>query len=262
MSRRHAFAIALGTVIVTAAALLAQQEFFRGFGRRGRGEERGIEPTNTAYDGRFVFVRLRYNVGFRGGRGGWDAPWAHDYPRADRNFMKILKEITYVSPCMESTVLGLDDPELFHFPVAYMSEPGFWTMSDAEADALRAYLRKGGFVIFDDFRGWDWENFRGQIALVMPELQLVELDAQHPIFHSFFEIASLDFVQFYDRGDRPVFYGAFEDNDPAKRLLLIANYNNDIGEYWEFSDTGTVPIDLSNEAYKLGVNYVVYAMTH
>ncbi len=264
MLRRPACVIVLaGAVGVTAAAALAQEEFLRG--RRSRGGDQEMQAANTPYDGRFVFVRLRYNLGATGGfgrRGGWDLPWAHDYPRADRNFMKILKEITYVSPCMDSNVLALDDPELFNFPAAYMSEPGFWTLSEAEAAGLRAYLLKGGFVIFDDFRGWHWDNFREQMARVLPGVQLVPLDVTHPIFHSFFEIASLDFVQFYDRGAKAVFYGAFENNDPSKRLLLIANYNNDIGEYWEFSDTGYVPIDLSNEAYKFGVNYVVYAMTH
>ena len=157
---------------------------------------------------------------------------------------------------------GLDDPALFDYPVAYMSEPGYWTMTPEETANFRAYLDKGGFVIFDDFRGQHWYNFEAQIRQLYPEGRLVELDVSHPIFHSFFEIASLDFVQFYDRSEKPIFYGLFEDNDPEKRLLLVANYNNDIGEYWEFSDQGYVPIDLSNEAYKLGVNYVIYAMTH
>ena len=100
------------------------------------------------------------------------------------------------------------------------------------------------------------------MSLLLPEGRLVELDVSHPIFHAFFEIETLDFVPFYGRGVRPSFHGVFEDNDPSKQLLLIANYNNDIGEYWEYSDTGFTPIELSNEAYKLGVNYVIYSMTH
>ena len=177
--------------------------------------------------------------------------------------MRILSELTLLKPHIDrSNIIMLDDPELGNFPVAYMSEPGFWTMSEAEAEGMRSYLRKGGFVIFDDFRGEHWHNFEAQMRRLLPDGQLQRLDASHPIFHSFFEINSLDFVQFYERAQRPEFYGMFEDNDPRKRLLLVANYNNDIGEYWEFSDTGYVPIDLSNEAYKLGVNYVMYAMTH
>jgi len=135
-------------------------------------------------------------------------------------------------------------------------------MTEEEMLTLRHYIEKGGFLIFDDFRGRHWYNFEKQINLLLPEASLVELDVSHPIFHSFFEIESLDFVQFYRRGDRPSFFGVYEDNEPTNRLLLIANYNNDIGEFWEYSDTGFTPIELSNEAYKLGVNYIIYSMTH
>jgi hypothetical protein len=190
-----------------------------------------------------------------------DPPWSHDYPRADWHFMRIIEEITFVRTHREeSNIFSLDDPELANFPIAYMSEPGFWTMTDAEAEGFRAYLQKGGFVIFDDFRGRDWDNFELQMRRVLPDLHFRLLDASSRVFHSFFEINSLEFKAYYDRD--PVFYGLFEDDDPGKRLMAIANYNNDIGEYWEFSDTGFVPVDLSNEAYKFGVNYVVYAMTH
>lgn len=217
--------------------------------------------TRVEYDGRYAFVRLSYGgsgMGFRR-----EPPWAHDYPRAERHFMRILKEITFLDLHLdESNILSLDDPELFNYPIAYMSEPGYWTMSEEEVLGMRQYFEKGGFVIFDDFRGEHWYNFEAQMRRVLPQGRLVELDAQSPIFHSFFEINSLDFVQMYDRGAKATFHGIFEDNDPAKRLLLIANFNNDIGEYWEFSDEGFVPIDLSNEAYKFGVNYIVYAMTH
>ncbi|MFN8062545.1 MAG: DUF4159 domain-containing protein [Vicinamibacterales bacterium] len=221
------------------------------------------EPSpNVPYDARFTFVRLRYTPSLNGFGFYREVPWHHDYPRADSHFMKILDELTYLAPHLDGTnIHDLRDPELCNYPVAYMSEPGFWTPEEADVTAFRQYLLKGGFAIFDDFRGRDWENFAAQMRRVLPNAQFVPLDVSHPVFHSFFEINSLDFVSMYDRGT-PIFYGVFEDNDPKKRLVLIANFNNDIGEYWEFSDTGYVPIDLSNEAYKLGVNYVIYAMTH
>ncbi len=254
-----AIGLLLATLLATLAAdVLVQEEPF--FGRRRRPVP-AYDDERVAYDGRFAFVRLRYG----GGDGGYwrEPPWAHDYPRAERHFMRILEELTFLKLHRDhSNIMTLDDPELGNFPLAYMSEPGFWSMKAAEAAGLRHYLQKGGFVIFDDFRGPHWQNFEAQLRQVLPEGRLVRLDASHPIFHSFFEINSLDFVQFYDRGERAEFYGMFEDNDSKKRLMLVANYNNDIGEYWEFSDTGYVPIDLSNEAYKLGVNYVIYAMTH
>jgi hypothetical protein len=216
---------------------------------------------NTPYDGRFTFVRLRFTP--LGLGMGSTPPWAHDYPRAERNLMRILNEITLLAPRLDgSNVLRLDDPELSRFPFAYLCEPGYWSQTEAEALALRAWLRKGGFLIVDDFRGGEIHNFRDQLRRVIPGAELIELDVSHPIFHSFFDLESLDFPAPYFRRFEPVYYGVFEDNDPQGRMLAIVNYNNDIGDYWEFADAGWMPVQLSNEAYKLGVNYIVYAMTH
>lgn len=223
---------------------------------------------NVPYDGRFTFVRLRFTplAGWSGGGGYWrdrDLKWDHDYPRAERNFVKILKELTELSPYLDGgNILAADDPELFKFPVAYLCEPGFWSVSDGEATNLRDYLLKGGFLIIDDFVGQQWFNFAERMREILPDGRLVPLDVSHPIFHSFFDIASLDHAHPNRAGVQAQYYGIFEDNDPQKRLMVIVNYNNDIGDYWEWSDAGFIPIELSNEAYKLGVNYVMYAMTH
>jgi hypothetical protein len=255
-------ALALGLICLLVSAAVAQNVFV---GDPGQGGIDISNADNTPYDGRFVFIRLSYTsrLGANSFRRARFAGWAHDYPRADVHFMKILDEITLLVPRMDgSNILSLDDPELFNFPVAYMSEPGEWLPSEKEVEGLSAYLRKGGFIIFDDFDGPDLYNLEMQMRKVVPEGRFVKLDGTHPIFHSFFEIDDPDaFIPPY--GDvPPTFYGMYEDNDPAKRLIAVANYNNDIGEYWEFSDTGLVPIDLSNEAYKFGVNYIVYGMTH
>ena len=250
----------------------------RGGARFGleRPESTDLSPGQLPYDGHYVFARLRYDQGVspdelggarfygRRGRGGLGPPWSHDYPRAERNFMKILSEITTLDPYtgpLGGAIVAIGSPDLFKYPVSYMAEPGYWTQTDEEAKNLRAYLLKGGFIIFDDFRGNDWANFEAQMRRILPDVRMVELDLTHPIFHSFFDIATLDFKQYYDRGI-PYFIGAYLDNDPNKRLLFIANYNNDVGEYWEWSDMGWTPIDLSNEAYKLGVNYIIYGITH
>jgi hypothetical protein len=222
------------------------------------------DPGNPPYDGRFTFARIRFEPMGGGGfgfGGREDRKWDHDFPRAERNFARILAEVSSIRPSMEtSAVLALDDPELFKYPLIYLCEPGYWAPTDDEAAALRAYLTKGGSIIFDDFFGYHWQNFEQQMRKVLPQARLVRLDESHPIFDSFYHIASLD-MQSYGR--RPAeFWGIFEDNDPAKRLLAIVNYNNDVGENWEWSDAGVIPVDVSNQAYKLGVNYVVYAMTH
>jgi hypothetical protein len=97
---------------------------------------------------------------------------------------------------------------------------------------------------------------------VLPDGRFVDLDASHPIFHAFFSITSLEiFPQAYNPG-RPIFRGLFEDNDPRKRLQMFICYNTDISQYWEWSGLGFRPIDDTNEAYKLGVNAIVYGLTH
>jgi len=231
-----------------------------GYGYRNRREP--IQP-NPDYDGRFSFVRIRYGPDY--GFVSQGLPWSHDYPTGEQHFMKILNELSYLNAHVDETsILPLDSPDLCKYPVAYMAEPGFLTMTDAEVTAFRGYLLKGGFVIFDDFaeRRGGWDNFEMQMRRVLPEGRFVDLDASNPIFHAFFEIPNLDIVpQYYDTG-KPIFRGIYENNDPTKRLLVMVNFNTDISEFWEFSDTGLKPIDESNEAYKLGVNYIIYGMTH
>jgi hypothetical protein len=221
------------------------------------------------YDGRFVFARLKYKTGPGGYYFRGLPAWAHGYHsalqghRSEASLTKILNSVTNMNPHLDGTrVVDVADPELFMYPIVYVTEAGYMSLDDKDVANLRDYLRKGGFMIFDDFRGdYDWQNFTASLQRVLPGQHLQQLALSHPIFHSFFEIATLEFQQAYDRGT-PGFYGMFEHDDPTKPLQMIVNFNNDVSEYWEFSDTGFMPIDLSNEAYKLGVNYVIYAMTH
>ena len=250
-------------ICLTIAATLTTVLSAQTVGSRMRSLVTGQPGYDAPYDGRFTFARIRFTpMGGDGGFGrGRDLKWDHDYPRGERNFVKILNEVSMLRPYMEgSNVLALDDPNLFKFPIAYICEPGFWTPSPAEAAGLRAYLLKGGFLIVDDFAGNHWYNFEVQVQRMMPEARIVPLDVSHPIFDSFYRIESLDFTH-PNYGVQSQFFGVFEDNDPAKRLMMIINYNNDIGDYWEWSDSGYLPIDLSNQAYKFGVNYIMYAMT-
>lgn len=221
---------------------------------------------NVRYDGKFVFVRMSY--AWSGGRG---APWAHDYPVGEEHFLKILTSISNVDAHVgESSIMHFSDPELFKFPVAYLVEPGYWYMSESDVTNLRAYLQKGGFLIVDDFpyrtqgRIDTWGNFEEQMSRVFPEGRWIELtDASHPIFHSFFEVNDLGIVPMaYNLGDKPRFMALFEDNDPNKRMLCIANYQNDLSEFWEFSEEGRYLVQDSNEAYKVGVNQFIYGITH
>ena len=251
---------------LSGAAIAAAQR-----GLFSRGEEREFSLRNAPYDGRFTFVRVKYRTAPGGYWAGGRPAWSHGYPLAERNLMAIMNEVSYLGAHpSDVNVLALDDPELAKYPIAYLIEVGWWTLTPREAAALRAYLQKGGFVIVDDFKptGWrgmdsgGWEPFVANMQRVMPDARLVKLDASHPIFHSFFEIRSLDdFPQAYNSG-APVFFGLFEDNDPTKRLQMIVNYNTDISQFWEWSGRGFRPFDDTNEAYKLGVNYLMYGLTH
>jgi hypothetical protein len=220
--------------------------------------------TDPAYDGRFTFARLRWRSDFSGARGVWRSAWDHDYPRAEQHLSQILKEITNLDIRMDgSRILTLDDPDLYRYPIAFMWEPGFWNLTDREAETFRDYLQKGGFAVFEDFDGGpQWANFEAQMVRVLPGGRFVKLDGTHRIFNSFFQIHDIDAIVHPMSRIRPSYYGVFEDNDPSKRLMVIANFDNDVPEYWEWSGEGLFPFDASNEAYKLGVNYIMYGLTH
>ena len=245
-------AVAIAILMATIATPTAQ----RGGGRYQQQSYSG----NVRYDGRFTFVRVSYP--YWGGRG---APWAHDYPRGETHFLKIWSEITATpSHVEESSVMSLSDPEIFKFPILYMCEPGYWQLSsDQEAKAVRDYLEKGGFMIFDDFRNFrEWGNLEYQMTRVLPEGRWEDLTIDHDVFHSFYEINSFDIIpQAYDAG-RPMFRGYFQDNDKHKRLLVIAAFNSDMSEFWEWSDTGYAPMEMNNQAFKIGINLFMYGLTH
>ena len=262
---------ALVLLMLAPSPSLAQRgEFDRMRGMLGDANEYWTPPDfrgNAPYSGRFTFARVKYRgYGHFSGREG--PGWSHDYPRAESHLMRIMRQITTMRPFLQfedmvgGVILALDDPALFKYPVAYLSEPGGWQPNDKEVGALRNYLLKGGFLIVDDFDGWgsdqDMLSFQSHMKRALPTHRLFELDATHPIFDSFFKI-DLTLLQ---RRQEPVYYAIFQDNDPKKRIMAVINYNNDIGEWWQWSDTGFNPVAVSNEAYKLGVNYLIYALTH
>src|SRR5580765_8541112 len=158
----------LAIVLAGATAASAQQGF--------RGER---YRADVPYDGRFTFLRVRWGGGsiFSGSMSN---AWNHDNPRAEQHLSLILNEVTFIDARTDGArILSLDDPELFKYPIAYMWEPGFWSMTDREAERFREYLLKGGFAIFDDFDGNQWENYEAQMRRVLPEGRFVKLDETH-----------------------------------------------------------------------------------
>ena len=218
------------------------------------------------YNGRFTFTRIRYGSGGsgigRGSRWGWSSAWNHDYPQADRNMQFILSEFTGTRTNTEgSNVLDLEDPRIFQHPILYMSEPGFWTVTEEGARNLRSFLLKGGFLIFDDFELEQWNNMAAQVQRALPEYRWIDIDAAHPIFQSFFRVEDI-YVPHPLVRVTPNYRVIFEENDVTKRIMVLANHNSDLAEYWEWSANGFFPVDPTNDAFQLGVNYIVYAMMH
>lgn len=237
--------IVLALLLAATIPLAAQ----RGWGRRI-----ATRP-NVPYDGQFTIVRLWYAN---------HPGWSFDYPYMEDNLGLIMKDLTTLRPNEDgSNIFTMDDPELLRFPVAYLSEPGYWYPNEAEVLGLRQYLQKGGFLIVDDFMIDEWWNFERSMKRVLPDARIDRLDLTHPVFDTFFGIKSLDVPY---PGTRmgyltSEFYGIHEDNDPAKRLMVVINYNADIGDYMEHSGTGRYVVDPTNEAFKFGVNYMIYGLT-
>ncbi len=221
-------------------------------------------PGNIPYDGRFTFVRVQYSGNFMCQNEG--PGWSHDYPIAEKNFMLILRELTLVRPHMERfNIIRLDSPDLFKYPALYFSEPGGWQMTPAEVKGLRAYLQKGGFMMIDDFPRNGQADHYGVFAYwmkqVLPDADVLDLPLEHPIFDSFFHITEPWKSGTPSMGGNPQFFAIYEDNDPTKRVMVVVNYENDLGENWQFSTTGMQPLDRTNESWRLGINYYIYALT-
>jgi hypothetical protein len=225
---------------------------------------------NPTYDGHVTFVRIKY-------RGNWacanEGPgWAHDYPVMESHFMNIMQAITSIHPFIRkgdilgSTLLSWNEPELFKYPVAYVSEPYGWDLNASEMEGFKRYIQRGGFVIFDDM-GWrnvdHLTNLLTQWHRAFPQAKLVELTHDAPIFSAFFKVNLTLVPGRYspDCGCPARYYGIYENNDPRKRMLAVINDHQDFGEYIQWSEQG-LDIVPSNEAYKLMVNYYVYALTH
>jgi len=256
MSRRSVCGLAIVCLVVLAIALPALAQ--RGGGRRFGFGSLPRDAKRVEYDGRIVIVRLYYER-YPG--------WSFDYPDMEQNLTLILQDISALRMHPDgSNIFRMDDPELLKFPIAYLSEPGYWYPSDSEALGLRSYLAKGGFVIIDDFHYEnEWRVFEAAMHKVLPGARIERLARSHPVFNSFFSIKSLDVPypgRLGERGLTGEFYGIHEGNDPSKRLMVVINYNMDIGDYMEHSGRGFYSVDPTNEAFKFGVNYFVYGLTH
>ena len=246
----------------------------------------------------FYFTRLVYRenpYGGRRNRGGTMAPpgvpfrcpefgggnffpfqgwgWATDYPGGDCKFMGAIHRLTGIGVHPDPNVKEILDEDLFKYPFVYAVEVGGMYIDAKEAAQLREYLLRGGFLHVDDFWGPDqFDNFREQLEKVFPEHNLERLPLSHHVFHTFFDIDEVlqipnqgngcrnDGRTWQDERDRlPGIYGISDDEG---RLMVLATYNSDLGDAWEYMDLPCYPAKFSGGAYRMGLNFMIYSMTH
>ena len=215
---------------------------------------------------KFKFTRIKTYQTSPGDHIG-DGPvmWSHDYPEAGLHLSKILSEVSKLQVVLDENewIFAFDDPNLMKYPFAYLCEVGYMQLTDQEIAGMREYLLRGGFLLVDDFRSREMRNFEYYVKRAFPEseYQMKQLDITHPIFNCFFSIKTLDVEPPYARQFRPQFLGL---EDKHGRLMMIINYNNDVSDYWQWSGDPYQPLPAQDTqgAYKFGVNYVFYALTH
>lgn len=220
-------------------------------------------------DGEFQFVRLAYSSN-RFGRGGRRAPWRTDWPDAEFHFLKGISRLTTVQAAENGLILTPLDADIYDHPWIYAVEVGHWSLNAQEAARLRDYLLRGGFLMVDDFHGtWEWAAFKSSMDKVFPDRPVIEIPADDAAFHVLYDldqriqIPSRQFIYSgvtWERdGYTPHWRGIYDD---AGRLMVAINFNMDIGDAWEHADWPDYPEKMTALAYRFGINYLVYAMTH
>jgi len=219
----------------------------------------------------FRFARLAFGAFGRSYSTARGEPWLRDWPEADYHFTQGVGRLTRIVTSADNAQVRLDDDALFDYPVVYAVKVGFMRLSDWEALRLREYLERGGFLIVDDFHGPDeWAEFAASLARVFPDRTIVDVPDADPIFHVLYDLdqrvqipgrqAVWQGVTWEDpRGKTPYWRGVYDDED---RLLVAINFNMDLGDAWEHADDPFYPEPLTALAYRFGINYVIYAMTH
>jgi hypothetical protein len=226
-------------------------------------------------DAEFQIARVMYGTYARAGSRGILQPmWGVDYPLAEAHFLPALRRYTKIEVAEDSRHISLTDERLFQYPFLWIQQAGYWNPTAEEIERLREYLLRGGFLMLDDFHGeGEWENFEYHIRRALPEHEIVDIPKDDSVMQIFFSIDQRTQIP----GDRhlwrrfgggdggvqmegpPHWRGIYDDSG---RLIVAANHNMDIGDAWEHADDPGYPLPMTAFSYQLGVNYVVYAMTH
>ena len=275
-----AFRTAIACLTATVAVLYAFQRPFREFnGVEYRIGDIPLPPDRSEHT-EWAFARLMYppspyarGGGFRFGGGLWtegSSIWTQDYPRADRHFVQALRRLTRIHARSVEQPVNLDEGDVYDWPWLYAVQTGSWRLTDAQAKTLREYLLRGGFFMCDDFWGADgWAVFLDSMKRVFPDRPIVELENSAGVFHTVYDLN--DRYQVASEGSvmrgrtdkcegcRDHWRGIFDDKG---RLMVAMTFNSDVGDSWEWADAPYYPEKYAALGIRIGVNYVVYAMTH
>ena len=222
----------------------------------------------------WTFVRVRYNSSAMNEarfRQYWNEPWAIDAPAAEQNLSRRLARITSIK-VNEPIVMTLDEERLWEYPWLYFVEPGNLELSANEVETLREFLLRGGTITFDDFHGpLEWDHFVTQISQLVPGRDIVDLEADHPIFRCFYTIDRFPQVpglgaffsgRTWEKGGFVPRLRAVLDDDG--RPMVLINWNTDMGDGWEWSNAAEYPgyIKYTGQSYRMMINEIIYVLTH
>ena len=224
----------------------------------------------------FQLLRMKYRTFGGGGSHGYFQPWwAIDYPLAEEHFFPALRRSTNIQVADEERQYDLMDERIFEYPFMLMQQPGRgeWTPTAKEAARLREYCIRGGFLLVDDLHGeYDWAIFESNIRRVFPDKPIVEIPEDDPLMHVFFDLKDRTAIPGLrhlrrSRGGqivaqlegKPHWRGIYNDEG---YLMVAINFNSDMGDSWEHADDPVYPVPMTALGYKLGINYILYAMTH
>lgn len=253
--------VSAGLALLLAAAALAQRFY---------DDEPVPTPADAGEKTEWAFGRLRYSSG-GGGRRWGRGSWATDYPKADRQFVQGIRRLTRLHTRSVEQVVSIDsDPEMFGTPWLYAVEVGYWSLDDAQAKRLREFLLRGGFLMTDDFHGSDqWAGFAETLRRVFPDRDIVDLEDSDAIFHVAYDLDQrfqVPGIQMFRSGRtwerdgvEPRWRAVLDDRG---RVMVAICHNMDLGDAWEWADLPEYPEHMTSLAYRIGVNYILYPMTH
>ena len=227
----------------------------------------------------FAFARLMFPGGWNDGyRGRFDGDfrlglslWTQDYPRADRHFSQAVRRLTRIHARTVEQPVNLDEDEEYDLPWLYAVQVGEWGLTPKQGKEMREYLLRGGIIMADDFHGnVERQVFEDAMKLVFPDRPIVEIPSDVPIFHMVYDLDDRFQVPGHDHlgqgckncedGGRGAHWrGIYDDKG---RIMIAASYNSDLGDAWEWADDPYYPERASSLAIRIGINYIVYSMTH